>query len=127
FGWNSCTGLVSRIQVVSERFDDPISRDADMGRALVDHSPDGIHNGASRPNLPAFRIFDRWNNKEMAEQFVCAVDQVNIHPFNYKVDLLQSCFSKAQETQDLVLLGFIQSKKHGRKTSLRTSNSQVAR
>src|SRR5439155_2675073 len=94
FGWNSCTGLVSRIQVVSERFDDPISRDADMGRALVDHSPDGIHNGASRPNLPAFRIFDRWNNKEMAEQFVCAVDQVNIHPFNYKVDLLQSCFSK---------------------------------
>src|SRR5438552_15159360 len=57
-----------------------------MGRALVDHSPDGIDNGAGRPNLPAFRIFDRWNNKEMAEQFVCAVDQVNIHPFNYKVD-----------------------------------------
>src|SRR5438552_18489899 len=56
-----------------------VRRKSEVSRPMVDHPLDGIHDATHCPDLSARVILHRWNRKEMPEQFVCTVDEINIH------------------------------------------------
>ena len=73
-------GLVARPELVAERLDDVIGRDADVRRAALDHlaapycsTPTTAPNGRSLPLLNAAQAV------EVAEELVGAVDEVDEH------------------------------------------------
>ena len=64
---------------VAERLDDVIGGDADVRRPAVDHPEDRRHDAADRAHLTPVLVARRGHRVEVPEQFVGAVDQVNLH------------------------------------------------
>jgi hypothetical protein len=60
---------------------------ADMRRSVVDHSPDGVQNTTNGSNLLSLHSLERRDSKEVPEQLVCAVDQMNVQSLQsiYKI------------------------------------------
>jgi hypothetical protein len=57
-----------------------IGCDSDVRHSAINHPFDGIDHAANRPHFPASVVFKGWHGEKMPEQFIGAVDQVNIHP-----------------------------------------------
>ena len=55
-----------------------IGRDGDVGSAFFDQTQHGREHAADGPDLPALGVACRRHRVVVAEQFVCAVDQMDI-------------------------------------------------
>ncbi len=85
--WDAFTGLVSGIQIVAERFHHMVGGDPDVGHSLIDHRQDRAQHAAHGRDLLAVLASRLGESKEMPEQLVCAVNQVNVH------EILSACKS----------------------------------
>jgi hypothetical protein len=75
---DTLAGFVLRPETVSKRFDDVISRDSDVSRAVVEHLRNCMkhaRNGAVR----RISFLEAPEPVKVPKEFVCAVDQVNDH------------------------------------------------
>jgi protein tyrosine/serine phosphatase len=65
-------------QVVAERLNDVVRRDRDVGGAALDHAQNGREYTSNGGNLVTIPIACGWQRVEVAEQLVCAIDQINV-------------------------------------------------
>ncbi len=78
---DSLAGLVIGPQVVAERFDHVIGRDADMRGALLDHLQHGVQYAGDRPYGTIFAVGEAAKAVEMPVQLVRTVQQVDDQSF----------------------------------------------
>ena len=78
-GLDAGRGLVAGPQVVAERLDDVIGRDADMRRALLDHLQHRLQHAAHGAERAVLALVEAAVAVEVAEQLVGAVDEVDDH------------------------------------------------
>ena len=72
--------LVRRPHVVAERFDDVIGRDAEMGRAVLQHREHRLDDAAGRADLDAVAVeMSRPRRVVLAEDLIRPVDEMNDH------------------------------------------------
>src|SRR5262249_39126722 len=76
--FDALAGLVSRPQSVTERFDYVISSNRNVRCAFLDHSQDRRKNAPDRSNLATIAIARGRQCVIVPEQFVCAIDQVDV-------------------------------------------------
>jgi len=76
---HTLAGLVSGIKIIPERLDDVIGSDPDVGCPALDDGQNGGQDATDRPDFPAVHVRRRRYGEEVPEQFIGAVDQVDIH------------------------------------------------
>lgn len=52
--------------------------DGDVGSSIANHAEDGIDYATGGGDFAALLIAGRWKSVEVAEEFVCAVDEMNV-------------------------------------------------
>ena len=78
-GIDALAGLVARPEVVAERLDHVVGRDADVRRAALDHLEHGVQHAGCRAERLAVALAAAPPAVEVAEQLVGAVEQVDDH------------------------------------------------
>ena len=74
-----CAGLVARPQLVAERLDDVIGRDADVRGPRRHHAEQRRDHAAHGPDFAAVAHRGRGHREVVPEQLVGAVDQIDVH------------------------------------------------
>ena len=77
-GFDAFAGLVAWPQFVAERLDDVIGRNGDVRGTALDHAQHRREHASNRGDLAAVRIARGRQRVVVAEQFVCAVDQIDV-------------------------------------------------
>src|SRR2546430_2623061 len=89
--------FVSGPEVVAERLDDVIGRDAEVGCATLEHALDRAQYSHDGRDLVAIAALLPRHRVEMAEQLVCAIEQMNTHLNQRRAGLLK-CPNKSSRT-----------------------------
>src|SRR5262249_31930959 len=76
-GFDARAGLVAGPQVVAERFDDVIGRDAQVGGSAFQHAEDGAQHAGDGADFISPGVVLPGHGKEMPEQLVGAVEEMD--------------------------------------------------
>jgi hypothetical protein len=79
FRRNTFIGFAAGIKIVAKRFNNVVSGNTKMSCAFFDHRHHGSENATHCAYFLSVHVFRRRHSKKVAEEFVSAINQVNIH------------------------------------------------